>query len=199
MGTVATWGWDPPTFSAVGTVASTFVAALAALLAVNQVRSARRDKIRAQAGLFTAMITGWERQRGDGTDLVGDISELVVTLHNASDQPIFDLALVVAHKQRDTKGGWQAVLPDFQGRESFSRQLGRKQMQLLRLEPASGLLPKQSATVALRIRVGLLSDSARTSLAISFIDSTDRTWARRLDGHLGSGWQHSVRGAPNMR
>ncbi len=180
------WGWNPDTFSAVGTVASTVVAAFAALLAVSQQVGLRRDRLRAQAGLFTAVIVGWVKS-GDSSEP----DEITISIHNGSTQPIYQLAVVVRHTVKPADGGWPVVLPGFNGSWWGGASRGHDNRDVLSLETVE-LRPDQTAKIHLRVRTALTHFPLRNSVAVSFTDSFGHTWSRDLNGYLTRGWRQSV-------
>jgi len=85
------WGWNPATFTAVGTVGAAFTATIALLIALRQYRNARVTARSAQASLVSVWISHEEFGLGRGQGLTG----FVITVHNASTQPVMSPSLLM--------------------------------------------------------------------------------------------------------
>lgn len=175
------WGWNPQTFAAIGTVASTFIAASAALIGVREFRDSRRGRQRAQANQVTAVWISSEplKNRMDRWD---------IKLSNTSAQSIYHLALIIAVVGDIRHSRLTDALPTVKDPpNAASGRLWRKYtVHSLRLS-VDELSGGESARLALPIRGSRLVGGTR-GIAVSFMDCNGHWWARRLDGELFRDW-----------
>jgi hypothetical protein len=183
----ASWGWNPGTFEALGTVTASMLAAVAVLIAVREQRSQSRARARDQASRISFYETEW---RGHP-----DMS-IQLRVGNHSSLPIRGLALVILYNRTNVHD--VLLEPRIQAESSLPRYTLRPtgtRVSCIELTPRTRrvLPPGEYGMLDLKIDVRALAGGIRDSIGLVFVDDQERTWVRTLRGQLKSNWKTSLR------
>jgi len=193
------WGWNPDTFTALGTVGASLAALVALLISLAQARRARAERSALLAEALALTCTVLDRTTP------GSIScELRVLNQGTMPARIGTVVVVVSQRSR-------YAVPDLQAswRELFKYQFGRAHISDdpfpdstgYDITAQSGYLisgrfwrnvwpaivdPGQSVTLQFEL-LGKIKSPFERYLGPSFTDANGRDWTRRIDGRLVKG------------